>query len=78
MGTRDDLHRLIDELDDDALPDAADALSRMVSSRTPRHDDLGTPQHRRLSFIGTWSSGQGDLAARSGEILRDELGRAER
>jgi hypothetical protein len=29
---------------------------------------------RRLSFMGAFSSGQGDLAARSGQILR-ELGR---
>lgn len=67
---------MVDELDNDALPDAAEALSRMVSPRTPRHDDLDAPQRRRLSFVGTLSSGQGDLAARSGEILRDELGRA--
>lgn len=77
MKSRDDLHRLVDELDDDALPDAAEALSRMVSPRAPRHDDLDTSP-RRLSFVGIWGSGQGNLAARSGEILRDELGRAER
>lgn len=78
MGAREDLHRLVDELDDDALRDAAEVLSRMVSPRTPDHDDLDTPRRRRLSFVGTLSSGQGDLAARSDEILRAELGRSER
>lgn len=78
MKSRDDLHRLVDELDEDMLPDAAEALSRMVSPRAPRHDDLDTSPRRRLSFVGVWGSGQGSLAARSGEILRDELGRAER
>lgn len=78
MQSREDLHRLIDELDDDALLDAGEALSRIVSQRAPRHDDLDAPPRRQLSFIGAWSSGQGDLAARSNEILRDELGDPER
>lgn len=78
MKSRDDLHRLVDELDDDALPDAAEALSEIVSQRAPRHDDLDTSPRRRLAFVGAWGSGQGNLAACSGEILRDELGRAER
>ncbi len=77
MKTRDDLHRLVDELDDDALPHAVELLSRMVLPRAPHHDELDIPP-RRLSFIGAWSSGQGDIAARSSEILRDELGHTER
>jgi hypothetical protein len=46
----------------------------MVTQRTASHDDPAAPR-RRLSFVGAFSSGQGDLAARSGQILRDELGR---
>lgn len=76
MGSRDDLHRLVDELDEDALPTAAEVLSRMASQRAPHHDDLyPRVPRRRLSFIGAWGSGEGDLAARSSEVLRDELGR---
>ncbi|MDT7567996.1 MAG: hypothetical protein QOG76_6620 [Pseudonocardiales bacterium] len=46
----------------------------MVTQRTASHDDPAAPR-RRLSFVGAFSSGQGDLAARAGQILRDELGR---
>ena len=45
----------------------------MVTQRIADHDDLAAPR-RRLSFIGAFSSGESDLAARSGQILRDELG----
>jgi len=68
------LLRLVDELDDAAVPDATEVLTQMVTQRAPSHDDLAAPR-RRLSFVGAFSSGQGDLAARFGQILRDELGR---
>jgi hypothetical protein len=74
MSSRDELHRLVDQLDDAAVPDATEVLTQMVTQRTASHDDLAAPR-RRLSFVGAFSSGQGDLAARSGQILRDELGR---
>ena len=74
MGSRDELHRLVDQLDDAAVPGATEVLAQMLTQRIADHDDLTAPR-RRLSFIGAFSSGEGDLAARSGQILRDELGR---
>jgi hypothetical protein len=74
MGSRDELHRLVDQLDDAALPGATEVLAQMLTQRIADHDVLTAPR-RRLSFIGAFSSGEGDLAARSGQILRDELGR---
>jgi hypothetical protein len=59
---------LVDALD---LMGAPAVLTQMVTQRAPSHDDLAAPR-RRLSFVGAFSSGQGDLAARSGQILRDE------
>jgi hypothetical protein len=80
----DDLHGLVDRL----TPDQAEAvravvLQLVVGLSTRSGDDEGddaggraegTPR-RRLSFAGLLHSGKGDLAARSEDILRDELGR---
>jgi len=80
----DDLHGLVDRL----TPEQADAvravvLQLVVRSQAPpgdsNGDDAGTDlegtRRRRLSFAGLLHSGQGDLAARSEDILRAELGR---
>ncbi|MGH3992686.1 MAG: hypothetical protein ACRDSN_09530 [Pseudonocardiaceae bacterium] len=69
MSTRDELHRLVDELDEQQLPDATALL------RTLKPGDVPRPPRRRLSLTGAYDSGRTDVATRSAEILRDELGR---
>lgn len=69
MSSRDELHRLVDALNEQQLPDAAALL------RTLKPDDVPRQPRRRLSIIGSYDSGQTDVAIRSAEILRDELGR---
>jgi hypothetical protein len=68
MSTRDELHRLVDELDEQQLPDATAFL------RTLKPDDVPRQPRRRLSLTGAYDSGRTDVATRSAEILRDELG----
>lgn len=65
MSTRDELHRLVDELDEQQLPDATALLRTLKPGGLPR----------RLSLTGAYDSGRTDVATRSAEILRDELGR---
>jgi hypothetical protein len=79
MSTRDDLHRLVDELDESALPDAARQLAdlhqRNRADATEADTDAAVAEfRRRMPWIGSLHSGQGDLAGRSAQILRDELG----
>ena len=76
MSSREELHRLIDQLDDAAVPGATEVLAQMMTQRIAYHDGLAAPR-RRLSFVGSFSSGEGDIAARSGQILRDGLGQPE-
>lgn len=64
--TRDELHHLVDELDEDKVPDAA-ALLRELAER-------GYKPRSRPSWVGTLRAGP-DFAERSEEILRSELGR---
>jgi hypothetical protein len=75
-----DLHELVDRLS----PAQADAVREVVrqllalGQAIEPTGDQGTRQGapvRRLSFAGTLHSGRGDLAARSEEIIRAELGR---
>lgn len=68
-----DLHELVDRL----TPEQADALRALVrhlvgagEGETP----AGGGRVRRLSFAGTLQTGKDDLAARSEEIIRAELG----
>lgn len=69
MGSRDDLHRLVDDLDDERLTDASELLRGLQQRR-------GEPDRNRpLSIIGLFE-GEPDLAQRSSEILRRELGGA--
>lgn len=79
MSTREDLHRMIDELDEAALPDAARQLAALSqrdrdSAARAETDAAVAELRRRLPWIGSLHSGRGDLAERSSDILRDELG----
>ena len=64
--TRDELHHLVDQLDDDIVPGAAELLRELAARR-------GRPQGRP-SWFGALRAGP-DFAERSEEILRVELGR---
>ena len=64
--TRDELHNLVDELDEDKVP-AADALLRELAARRDK-------PRARPSWAGTLQAGP-DFAERSEDILRSELGR---
>lgn len=79
MSTRDDVHRLVDELDEEALSDAARQLAALTqrdrASATTADTAAAVAELRRaLPWIGSLHSGQGDLAERSAQIVRDELG----
>jgi hypothetical protein len=71
MSSREDLHQLVEQLDVDDLDAAESALRGLVqrSAETP----VRAPR-RRFRFAGGMTA-EPDLAARSSEILRDELGR---
>lgn len=70
MGSnRSDLHRLVDELDEQLLNDAA-ALLRTLKPTT----DVPRQPRRRLLMSGAYDSGRSDTATRSAEILRQGLG----
>ena len=75
MSIREDLHRMIDELDEAASPDPARqlaALSQRDRDSAAQTDAAVAELRRRLPWIGSLHSGQGDLDERSGEILRDD------
>jgi hypothetical protein len=65
--TRDELHHLVDQLDDETVPGAAELL-RELAARHAR-------PRRRPSWFGALSAGP-DFAERSEEILHSELGRS--
>lgn len=67
MTSRERLHRLVDDLSDDR---AAEALALLESQLAGEREPGPLPE-----FFGMLHSGKGDLAARSGEILRAEPGR---
>ncbi|MGH3158763.1 MAG: hypothetical protein ACRDNF_19620 [Streptosporangiaceae bacterium] len=75
----DDLHHLVDRLS----PRQADRLRVLVTSgpelaaaAQPEPEDAGqTAGHKRLSVIGMWDSGRGDLSERHDEIIRGRLQR---
>jgi hypothetical protein len=68
-GNRGELHRLVDELDEQLLADAA-ALLRTLKPAT-----VVPPQpRRRLSMSGAYESGHRDTATRSAELLCEGLG----
>lgn len=66
MTTRDQLHELVDQLDDAAAARLLAAALELVPA--PRHSD-GLP-----GFVGSFASGRSDVSQRAEEILRDELG----
>jgi hypothetical protein len=74
-----DLHELVDRL----TPEQADALRALVrhlvvagESESAASESGDEGRVRRLSFAGALRTGKGDLAARSEEIIRAELGDA--
>ena len=69
-GDRGDLHRLVDQLDEELLADAA-ALLRALQPTAA----IPTQPRRRLSISGAYASGHSDTATRSAEVLREGLGR---
>lgn len=66
MTTRERLHRLVDDLSEDQ---AAEALALLESQLAQEAESAAMPE-----FFGMMRSGKGDLAARSGDILRAEFG----
>jgi hypothetical protein len=75
-----DLHELVDRLSPaqaDAVREVVRQLVAAVQAAVPAGDRGVVPRgepYRRLSFAGALRSGRGDLAARSEEIIRAELG----
>ncbi len=73
MAIREDAHRLPDELDEDQVATGAELLRDLARQRRPLADEPTAPLRRQLSFVGMISA-EPDLAERSAEILRRELG----
>lgn len=72
----DDLHGLVDRL----TPDQAQRLRVLVASDPDlasvagKEHELSEPRsRRRLSIIGVWDSGRGDLSERHDETIRERL-----
>jgi hypothetical protein len=72
----DDLHDLVDRL----TPRQAERLRVLVaadpelaSAARPENDQAAA---RRLSIIGIWESGRGDLSERHDEIIRERVKRS--
>jgi hypothetical protein len=66
MSTRDDLHRLIDELDEAVLPDAARQLAELTqgdgATVTEADAEAAVAElRRRMPWIGSLHSDRGDL-----------------
>ncbi|MCB5166131.1 hypothetical protein LG634_14975 [Streptomyces bambusae] len=66
---RDELHALIDRLPDEQVA----PILAIVRESTMAED--GTEEWPLPDFVGMLRSGKGDLAERSGDILREEIGR---
>jgi hypothetical protein len=70
MGSdRGDLHRVMDELDEQLLNDAVALLCTLKPVT-----DVPRQPRRRLSMSGAYHSGRSDMATRSAEMLRQRLG----
>jgi hypothetical protein len=67
MSTRDDAHRLLDEVPDDQLDGVVELLRRWSNAAQP------PTARRQLSFVGAFEADP-DLSVRTREILRRELG----
>ena len=69
---RDELRHLINELTESDVS----SEFRLVRDRLPRSTEIRSEDYPPLpEWVGMLRSGKGDLGARSGEILREELGR---
>lgn len=72
----DDLHHLVDRL----TPRQAERLRLLVAS-DPDMASAAEPEpeagegQRRVSIVGIWDSGRGDLSERHDEIIRERLKR---
>lgn len=72
----DDLHHLVDRL----TPGQAERL-RVLVAADPDLAPAASPEgeqaaSRRVSIIGIWDSGRGDLSERHDEIIRERLKRS--
>jgi hypothetical protein len=67
---REELHHLIDQLPEEQVA----PILALVRESLPVGED-GETLWPLPSFVGTLASGEGDVAARSQEILREEMGR---
>ena len=67
-GTREDAHRLVDALDEQQVRQAVEVLRELA-------DEPDDEPAREFAWIGMLSA-EPDLAERSSEILRRELGNA--
>lgn len=70
---REELHQLIDQLPEDQVA----PILALVKGSLPVGKD-GETLWPLPSFVGTLASGKADVAARSQEILREEMGRGAR
>ena len=80
MSSREDVHRLVDELDESMLQDAARRLAELrqrnrASAVEAETEAAVTELRQRHPWIGSMRSGRSDLSERSEEVLRDEFGR---
>jgi hypothetical protein len=73
-GIREDAHRLVDALDEQQVRQAVEVLRELADEPDDQPDDQPA---REFAWIGMLSA-EPDLAERSSEILRRELGNAER
>ena len=67
---REELHDLIDQLPEEQVA----PMLALVRESLPVGED-GEAMWPLRSFVGTLASGQGDVAARLQEILREEMAR---
>ena len=67
MTTKEQLHRLVDELDENQV----DQLLRLAEEFYGSRERSGLP-----SFVGMGHSGRGDLGRQAKAIVREELGGA--
>lgn len=65
--TREELHQLVDAVDDDKVPDAATFLRELMQR--------GSQSAHALTFVGALDGGPDDLAERHEEYLRDRFDR---
>ncbi|WP_133782793.1 hypothetical protein [Kribbella sp. VKM Ac-2571] len=73
---REELHAMIDELPDDAAAELVPDMRAILRHRLEMHRRRAA-EHRPWppSWFGSVTGSSPDIAARSEEILRDELGR---